>query len=114
MDLPTAVPNGTCGDHNIGTMYLARVAASDDDYKRAESVYYCFIGNTPLFKKKVYTSAADEEGITLDQAVEEGIPVARSLAPEHQRITQTMTTFLKVDPGTQPTSVFYPPSSCTC
>ena len=66
-DLAHAVANGTCGDHNLGTMYLARVAQSDDDYKRPENVYYCFIGNTPLFKKKVYTTAEDvasgEEGV---------------------------------------------------
>ena len=45
----------------------------------------------------------------------DGVPIRpRSLRPEHQRITQTMTTFQKIVPGKQPNSIFYPPSTCQC
>ena len=68
----------------------------------------------PLYKQKVYLTSDGQEGITVEQARAQGVPLPRSLAPQHVRITSTVTRFLDIHPGTQPTPIFQVPATCKC
>jgi hypothetical protein len=65
-------------------------------------------------KVKIYGGA----GATVEEVRQEHAVVIpkfmRHLAPEHQRITQSVVTFHAITPGVQPSGIFYPASTCAC
>jgi hypothetical protein len=65
-------------------------------------------------KVKIYGGA----GATVEEVRQEHAVVIpkfmRHLAPEHQRITQSVVTFHAITAGVQPSGIFYPASTCAC
>jgi hypothetical protein len=108
--LSTAVANGTCGDHNIGSQWVMTMTSTDDDASRPAVIQWCFIGNAPQYRHKTYIGA----GVTVAAARAEGEMIPQVKAPEHVTISEVYTTFYSITAGSQPSSMFYPAASCKC